>query len=129
MRAGSDAARHRRPAPRRGACRRCRSVTTAARTIERAVERGLGRRVPEPFLEALDRWRCTTTLTRLESVDGTASAARLKIVDDGPGRVWSIEADPQGRGDVLADEDPGLVVRPVAAAARCVRTWWDTAVN
>ncbi len=105
------------------------SFTTSRRRLARAVNGDVVRSLPTPFVEALDHWHATTTVTRLASADGTASAAWLTVVDGGLGRVWAIEADPADGADVFAGEEPGLLVRPVADVAHRMRSWWDAAAG
>lgn len=104
------------------------SFTTTRRRLARAVDSEPGgAAMPAAFAEALDHWRATTTVTRLASVDGTATAAWLTIVDGGPGRTWAIEADAADPADVFAGEEPGLLVRPVVDVAERLRSWWNDA--
>lgn len=103
------------------------SFTTTSHRLARAVDGDPGRFMPTAFVDALDRWRATTTVRRLEAVDGTASAAWISIIDGGQGRIWAVEADPNDPADVLDGDDPGLLINPVTDVSAHVRSWWDSA--
>lgn len=88
--------------------RRRRSALVSAAARPRAV--------PATFAALTDRWRATTTICQLGTLDGAPATSSLTMVDGGPGYSWLVEVDPDSPDDgLLETDDPMLAVTPVDA--------------